>query len=122
MDVTGKLVVKGDTTKVSDKFTKRTFVLLVEDEKFPQNIELQLTQDKCGLIDNIGIGDTVKAEFWLRGRAWVSPKGETKYFNTLEAYKLTTEQSTYTNVTKGKAINPQASDVVKEEELNDLPF
>ena len=76
MEVTGTLAVKGDTTKVSDKFTKRTFVLLVQDGKFPQHIELQLTQDKCGLIDNIGIGDTITAEFNLRGRSWLSPKGE----------------------------------------------
>jgi hypothetical protein len=28
--------------------------------------------------------------FNLRGREWVSPKGETKYFNTLNAFKLDT--------------------------------
>jgi hypothetical protein len=26
--------------------------------------------------------------FNLKGREWVSPKGETKYFNTLQAFKI----------------------------------
>jgi hypothetical protein len=121
--IKGKLVVKGDTTKVSDKFTKRTFVLLTEeDSKFPQYIELQLVQDKCSLIDNISIGDIIDAEYSLRGRSWLSPKGETKYFNTIEAWKITADSPAFTSITKGKAINPQASDVVKAEELNDLPL
>lgn len=88
MDITGKLKVKNDTQTVSDKFKKREFVLTDESSKYPQDIQFQLTQDKCGLLDNTNVGSEIKVHFNLRGREWVSPKGEVKYFNTLEAWRI----------------------------------
>jgi hypothetical protein len=88
MDITGVLKMKGDLMQVSEKFKKRDFVLTDNSSQYPQHISFQLVQDKCGLIDQYNIGDEVKIYFNLRGREWKSPQGDTKYFNTLEAWRL----------------------------------
>ena len=87
--VTGVLHVKYDAVAVSDKFTKRDFVLMIADNpQYPQHVLFQLTQDKCPLLDMMACGMEVEVHFNLRGRAWTSPQGETKYFNTLEAWRI----------------------------------
>ena len=87
MQVAGKLVVINATQVVSEKFSKRTFVVET-DEKFPQQIEFQLTQDKCDYLDQYKLGEQVNVSLNIRGRSWTNPQGETKYFNTLEAWKI----------------------------------
>lgn len=88
MEITGKLHFVGETQQVSDKFKKRDFVLLDDtSSQYPQYIQFQLTQDKCDIIDR-PIGTEINVHFNLRGRAWTAPDGETKYFNTLEAWKI----------------------------------
>lgn len=50
---------------------------------------MQLVNDKCSLLDNIYAGTKVNVSYNLKGREWNSPQGETKYFNTIEAWKIT---------------------------------
>ena len=88
MDITGTLKVINDTKQVSDKFKSREFVLTDNSSQYPQHISFQLTQDKCDLLNGKAIGTEVKVHFNLRGREWKSPSGETKYFNSLEAWRL----------------------------------
>lgn len=88
MDVTGKLKVKSETQVVSDKFTKREFVITDNSSQYPQHISFILTQDKCGLLDKYSEGDEIKVHFNLRGREYTNPKGEVKYFNSLEAWRI----------------------------------
>ncbi|OFY85035.1 MAG: hypothetical protein A3F72_04630 [Bacteroidetes bacterium RIFCSPLOWO2_12_FULL_35_15] len=90
MDITGILKVKSEAQQVSEKFKKREFVLTDNSSQYPQHISFQLTQDKCNLIDNYAVGSEIKVHFNLRGREWTSPKGEIKYFNTLEAWRIET--------------------------------
>lgn len=89
MEVNGILKVKFDTQQVSDKFKKREFVMTVDHTSpYPQHVTFQLTQDKVSLIDNYNIGEEMKVSFNLRGREWTSPQGETKYFNTIDAWRI----------------------------------
>ena len=88
MEVTGILKMKFDTQKVSDRFSKREFVLTTEaSSPYPQHVSFQLTQDKCNLLDQYNVGDEMKIQFNLRGREWNGPQG-IKYFNTLEAWRI----------------------------------
>ncbi len=88
MEITGTLKVKFEAQQVSEKFKKRDFVVTDNSTQYPQHIIIQLTQDKCGLIDSYNEGDDVKVYVNLRGREWTSPQGEIKYFNTIEAWKI----------------------------------
>jgi len=86
--LSGTLKVKNDTVQVSEKFSKREFVLTDASSMYPQDIMFQLTQDKCSLIDAANVNDQIEVSFNLRGREWTSPAGEVKYFNTLEAWRI----------------------------------
>lgn len=115
MQVAGKLVVINPTQVVSEKFSKRTFVVETQDQ-YPQQIEFQLTQDKCDYLDSYKVGDQVNVSLNIRGRSWTNPQGETKYFNTLEAWKIERVGAT----AQGSTPPPVA--VSQEIEDDGLPF
>ena len=116
MQVAGKLIVVNPTQVVSDKFSKRTFVVETDD-KFPQQIEFQLTQDKCDYLDQYKVGEQVSVSINIRGRAWTNPAGEVKYFNTLEAWRLERLDASPLQVAQATKSNIPAN-----EEDSDLPF
>ena len=87
-NITGTLRVKKEEQIVSDRFKKREFVLTDDSSQYPQFISFQVTQDRCPLLDTVKEGEKITVHFNLRGREWKSPQGETKYFNTLEAWKI----------------------------------
>jgi hypothetical protein len=86
--ISGILKVKNDTVQVSEKFSKREFVLTDNSSMYPQDILFQLTQDKCNLLDAFGPQENIEVSFNLRGREWTSPQGEVRYFNTLDAWRI----------------------------------
>ncbi len=89
MNLKGKLKEIFDTQQISDRFSKREFVVEYADNpQYPQYVKFELTQDKCDLIDQYKVGDEVDVQFNVRGRAWTSPQGVTQYFNTLQAWRL----------------------------------
>lgn len=88
MEVIGLLKVKMETQTVSDRFKKRDFVLTTDaGTPYPQHVEFQITQDKCGQLDQFNEGDQLRVQFNLRGREWNGPQG-VRFFNTLEAWKI----------------------------------
>jgi hypothetical protein len=89
IETTGKLHTIFDTKQVSERFSKREFVVeLVDNPKYPQTVLFQLTGDRCAQLDDMRVGDEVRIEFSLRGREWRSPSGEVKYFNSLDVWKI----------------------------------
>lgn len=71
----------------ANEFEKRDLILKTE-EQYPQTIIIQFTQGRCALLDAVQVGQKVNVHFNLRGREWISPQGELKYFNTLEGWKV----------------------------------
>ena len=89
MEAVGKLHTIFETKQVSERFSKREFVVeLADNPKYPQLVLFQLTGDRCAQLDEFKQGDEVRIEFSLRGREWRSPQGELKYFNSLDVWKL----------------------------------
>jgi hypothetical protein len=76
------------TVQVSEKFSKREFVVTESTGMYPQDILFQLTQDKCTLLDGVNETDSIEVSFNLRGREWTNPQGEVKYFNSLDAWRI----------------------------------
>lgn len=126
MEVTGILKVKFDTQKVSDRFSKREFVLTTEaTSPYPQHVSFQLTQDKCNLLDQYNVGDEMKIQFNLRGREWNGPQG-IKYFNTLEAWRIEKMSGGASNQnSQAQSNNSETASPVFTSNINDnddLPF
>ncbi len=89
IEVTGRIHALFDTKQVTERFSKREFVLEMSDNpKYPQYVLFQLTGDRTSNLDGFQVGDEVKVDFSLRGREWTSPKGEVKYFNSLDVWSL----------------------------------
>jgi single-strand DNA-binding protein len=116
MKVTGKIHFVGALRTVSEKFKSKDVVLLT-DEKYPQYITIQFTQDKTELITQNNIGEQVEVSINLRGREWKSPQGEIKYFNTIEGWQINEAQ----NFDAQKFADKQPTIIVDDTD-NDLPF
>ena len=88
MEITGTLKLKFDTQVVSDRFSKREFVLTTDaSTPYPQHVSMQVTQDKCSMLDQYEVGQELKVQFNLRGREWNGPQG-IKYFNTIDVWRI----------------------------------
>lgn len=103
MNVKGLIYQIGETVQVSEKFKKRDFILQIPSE-YTQHISLQLSQDKCGLIDNYKVAQEINCHINLRGRLWKDPKTDVeKCFNTLEVWRIETGVAQVEQPKDGKA-------------------
>ena len=87
MEVQGKIKVKGETETFGNDFTKCNLVVTT-DEQYPQHIQIEFVKDKIELLNTYKVGDNVKVNINLRGREWVNPQGETKYFNSIQGWRI----------------------------------
>lgn len=126
MQISGRLK-EIDVTKSfgANGFKKRDFVITT-DEQYPQHIAVEATQDKCDLLDKFKVGQAVTVSINLRGREWVNPQGETKYFNSIQMWRIEGSQgSEQQDPRANSAVNKYNEDKnkeFKEEEHDDLPF
>ncbi len=126
MEVSGKVKVINAEQQVSATFRKRELVVTT-DEQYPQHIMIEFTQDKCDLLNNYTLGEAVKVSINLRGREWVNPQGETKYFNSIQGWRIEKLQAESAAPSQQMPPMPAteafapATDF-KEEEHDDLPF
>src|SRR6478735_2747216 len=87
MEVIGKIKMVGATQDVSASFKKRELVVTTE-EQYPQHIMIEFTQAKVDDLNSYQVGEQVKVSINLRGREWVNPQGETKYFNSIQGWRI----------------------------------
>lgn len=127
MEVSGILKFIGETEDIGTSgFQKRDCVVTTE-EQYPQHILVQFTQDKCNLLANYKIGDKVAIGINLRGREWINPQGEPRYFNTIQGWKIANIQPAHHAQGTQQAPAPSAPTFApatnfKDEEEDDLPF
>ena len=125
IEATGKLHTIFETKQVSERFSKREFVVeLADNPKYPQLVLFQLTGDRCVQLDDFAVDDDIRVEYSLRGREWRLPSGELKYFVSLDCWKIepaggarATQRSargTVTSEPNGAPATPAADD--------DIPF
>tara|TARA_R110002051_G_scaffold145817_1_gene218761 strand:- start:18371 stop:18748 length:378 start_codon:yes stop_codon:yes gene_type:complete len=125
MEVQGKVKMVGETqTFGTNGFRKREVVVTTE-EQYPQHIMVEFVQDKCDLLDTISVGQPIKIGINLRGREWVNPQGETKYFNSIQGWRIESLQAD-SNTSGMPPVPPmdsfQPADDLNEEDHDDLPF
>lgn len=119
MNIQGKIHLISPVKNISSTFRKREFVIeYAENPLYPQFILFQFTQDKCEILDNYQKGQQVEVSFNLRGREWISPQGEVRYFNTLEAWRIQKVETVGAEKTPPVTLNSSAH----EQNSDDLPF
>ncbi|TDI74925.1 MAG: DUF3127 domain-containing protein [Bacteroidetes bacterium] len=124
MEIQGKIKMIDETkTYGSNGFRKREMVITTE-EQYPQHIMVEFVQDKTDLLNDFQAGQTVKISINLRGREWVNPEGETKYFNSIQGWRIenldTATSQDMPPIPPADAFEP-ATDF-NEEDHDDLPF
>lgn len=125
MEVIGKIKVVDETkTFGSNGFRKRELVVTT-DEQYPQTILVEFIQDKCDILDTYKVGEDVKVSINLRGREWVNPQGETKYFNTIQGWRIERAGAMDNTATKTALPTPEHFESVSDvnnDDHDDLPF
>ena len=87
--LTGTITTIMNETVVSEKFRKREFVLEhAPNPQYPELLKIEFVNDKCQILDNYSVNDIVDVDINLKGRKWNSPDGETKYFITIQAWRI----------------------------------
>ena len=87
MQITGRLKFIGATQKVSASFKKREAVVTTN-EQYPQHILIEFNQEKCDVLNSYNVGDEVEVSINIKGKEWTNPQGETKYFNSIQGWKI----------------------------------
>ncbi|GET45956.1 DUF3127 domain-containing protein [Capnocytophaga felis] len=88
MELQGRIKLISNTqTFGTNGFQKREVVITTE-EQYPQHVIFEFTQEKCALLDAFRVGQLVKISFNVRGREWINPQGEAKYFNSLQGWRI----------------------------------
>ncbi|MDC7995235.1 DUF3127 domain-containing protein [Altibacter sp. HG106] len=124
MEVQGKIKMIDETkTYGSNGFRKREVVVTTE-EQYPQHLMIEFVQDKTDLLNNFQVGQQVKISINLRGREWVNPQGETKYFNSIQGWRIENLEagggSNMPPVPPADAFEPVND--LNEDDHDDLPF
>ena len=95
LELIGKLHRKYDAQTVSEKFTKREFVVELADEingsTFYNYAAMQLINAKCAMLDQFKEGDMVKVSFNIKGKLWIDKKDgkeKERYFSNLDAWRI----------------------------------
>lgn len=121
MNVKGKIKDIMLMKNVSANFQTREFVVTT-DEQYPQDILIQMTNDKCDLLDTYQIGTEVDVEINLRGREWVNPQGEKKYFNTIQGWRISRMQPAHQMAQTPPAPGQQTTMPVNQSTTNESEF
>ena len=110
----GTIIFIDNTNQVTDSFRKREFAVETSEENngkvYTQSINFQVVQDKCDVLNEFSVGDEVNVNFNIAGRPWKNKEGVTKYFNSLNAWKIE------------KLGSSNTSAPTNEETPEDLPF
>ncbi|WGS82306.1 MAG: DUF3127 domain-containing protein [Candidatus Karelsulcia muelleri] len=115
MEILGILKKIFDIKHFKNGFKKREILVLTE-EQYPQNLLIELIQSKVKLIENFSLEDRIKIFINLKGREWITPTGEKKYFNSIQGWKIEKP------IEPVKKIKNSSSTNSAIDEFDELPF
>lgn len=119
MEVQGTIKLIGETATFGSKGFRKRELVVTTNEQYPQTILLEFVQDKCDVLNGYSVGQDVKVGVNLRGREWVNPQGETKYFNTIQGWKIEKAGELKIGAAKFEPVDP---DNFNQEDHDDIPF
>lgn len=125
MEVSGTVKKIFDMQTFESGFRKRELILTTN-EQYPQHLSIEFVQEKTDLLNDLKPGNEIKISINLRGREWTNPEGVTKYFNTIQGWRIEKIQSQIVGSTpSSSAISntlTQPTGIPPTEDFDDLPF
>jgi hypothetical protein len=131
MTVEGNLKVIYETKDAGSNGFQIRECVVTTDEQYAQHILIQFTQDKCNLLTSFRVGEKVKVDINLKGKEWVNSEGDSRYFNSIQGWRISSVHNPTGNNSASAApspaqtqTNPQqtGAPLPGEEEADDLPF
>ncbi|WP_318310596.1 DUF3127 domain-containing protein [Flagellimonas crocea] len=126
MEVQGRIKMIDETKTYGNNGFRKREVVVTTEEQYPQHILVEFVQDKCDLLNSYSVGQMVKISINLRGREWVNPQGETKYFNSIQGWRIEALQPEQPGSDNMPPVPPmeafEPADDLNEEDHDDLPF
>lgn len=119
MKYTGTVTNIMDAVRISEKFTKREFVLTDNAQSYPQFILFEVHNSNTANLDAVNIGDEMEVDFSIRGKEWENKEGKIVYFTTLVAFRTAITKKTENTNTGTQA---QAEPTLVPTPDDDLPF
>lgn len=86
MEITG-VIKKIQQVETYNEFRKQG-VVIETDEKYPQLILVEFQQKSIENLAKYKEGQNVTIGINLRGREWINPQGDAKYFNTIVGWSI----------------------------------
>ena len=125
MEIQGRIKMIDETKTYGNNGVRKRELVVTTEEQYPQHILVEFVQDKTDLLNSYQVGQLVKVSINLRGREWVNPQGETKYFNSIQGWRIENMEVTQSNpemppVPPMEAFEP--AEEFSEEDHDDLPF
>ena len=120
--IKGHIYKIGETQVISDKFKKREFIIYTKETTstgydIENYINLQVTQDKCTLLDKFATKQEVEVKYNIGGKLWKNKEGIEKCFNSLTAWRIDAVGVTTTVAAPAPVTTPAVDDGG-----GDLPF
>jgi hypothetical protein len=103
-EMIGKIKLVFEPITFQSGFTKREFVLTMEDD-YPQDIKFACIKEKCGLLDHVAVGDRVRVEFRIRGNEY-----KERYYVDLQSFKIDKLDADGSSVSYDEAEPPPQDD------------
>lgn len=126
MEVTGRIKLIGNTQTFGNNGFKKRELVVTTEEQYPQPILIEFVQEKCDLLNSFQVGAPVKVSINLRGREWVNPQGETKYFNSIQGWRIESLAPQSSGMPDMPPMPPmdafEPANDFKEDDYDDLPF
>ena len=123
MEVTGKIKFLDETKTYGNNGFRKREVVVTTEEQYPQHILVEFVQDKCDLLNSYQLGQNVKIGINLRGREWVNPQGETKYFNSIQGWRIESlDDQVMDSAPADLPMEPDTSSPSDDLTEDDLPF
>lgn len=95
LELNGTLHELSGTQQITDKFSKRDFILEIPNGNYLQYIKCEATGQTCSKLDGARIGSQVFAKCDLRGRVYQKKDGTKGQMNTVVAWDIRYEQAEF---------------------------
>ena len=87
LKIKGKLIKKFEPQTFGESFRKMEFIAETTEEKYPQTIKFQATQDNIQKFENLTVGLIADWYFNVRGREWTNKENKVMYFVSLDVWR-----------------------------------
>ena len=112
--ITGKVKFVDEVREFgSNGFRKHQVVVETGDGRWDNPIPVEFTKDNIELSKELKVGDQVQIQSRINGREWQGKDGATKWFTSINGYKVTKENP-------GEASEPSSSFDTYDEYAEDL--